>query len=255
MIRALTIYPFMCNIAMLMNLQGKIILIVGGAAGIGKATAEVCATAGANVIVADFNTTEGEATAKAVGGAFHAVDVTDEKSVAGVFERIASEYGRLDALIQTAGVLRGAFVPIEEFTVDMFKQVLDVNLVGSLLCAKYAVPLIKKAGKGVIVLVSSGAAVNGSSSYAYGASKGGVNTLGTTLANKLAGDDIRVNVVMPGNIDTAMKRSVVDAERERFGPGGPQQQFSLGEPVGVGRILAWLASDDADYVRGMISTR
>jgi NAD(P)-dependent dehydrogenase (short-subunit alcohol dehydrogenase family) len=251
----LTISIFLCNIVVLMNLQGKIILIVGGATGIGKATAEVCAAAGANVIVADFNAAEGEATAKATSGAFHAVDVTDEASVANVFKRIAADHGRLDALIQTAGVLKGAFVPIEEFSVDMFKQVIDVNLVGSLLCAKYAVPLLKKSEKAAIVLVSSGAAVGGSSSYAYGASKGGVNTLGITLANKLAADNIRVNVVMPGSIDTAMKRSVVDAERERFGLGGPQQQLQLGEPVGVGRILAWLASDDADYVRGMISTR
>jgi NAD(P)-dependent dehydrogenase (short-subunit alcohol dehydrogenase family) len=239
----------------IMNLKDKIILIVGGATGIGKATAEVCAAASATVIVADFNAAEGAATAKAVGGSFHTVDVTDETSVSSLFGRIAAEHGKLDALIQTAGVLKGAFVPIEEFSVDMFKNVIDVNLVGSFLCAKYAVPLIKKAGKGVVVFVSSGAAVGGSSSYAYGSSKGGVNTLGITLANKLADDNIRVNVVMPGNIDTAMKRSVVDAERERFGPGGPQQQFNLGEPIGVGRILAWLASDDADYVRGMISTR
>lgn len=238
-----------------MNLKDKVIIVVGGATGIGKATAEVCAAAGGVVIVADFNEIEGQASAQAAGGQFYAINVTDEASVALVFAKVAERHGKLDALIQTAGILKGAFVPIEDFSLDMFRQVLDVNLVGSLLCAKYAAPLLKGAGKGVIVLVSSGAAVNGSSSYAYGASKGGVNTLGTTLANKLAADNIRVNVVMPGNIDTAMKRSVVDAERERFGPGGQQQQLNLGEPVGVGRILAWLASDDADYVRGMIQTR
>ncbi|GIV83034.1 MAG: hypothetical protein KatS3mg052_0041 [Candidatus Roseilinea sp.] len=82
-----------------------------------------------------------------------------------------------------------------------------------------------------------------------------MNALGITLANKLAADNIRVNVVMPGNIDTAMKRSVIAAERERLGGGGEQQQLNLGEPAGVGRILAWLVSDDADYVRGMIQTR
>jgi NAD(P)-dependent dehydrogenase (short-subunit alcohol dehydrogenase family) len=135
----------------------------------------------------------------------------------------------------------------------MFKNVIDVNLVGSMLSAKHGVPLLKKGSKPVIVLVSSGAAVGGSSSYAYGASKGGVNTLGITLANKLAGQ-IRVNVVMPGNIDTAMKRTVIDEQMAKFG-GGDQQGLNLGEPAGVGRILAWLASDDADYVRGMISTR
>lgn len=238
-----------------MNLQHKIVAIVGGATGIGKATAEICAAAGATVIIADFNETEGRATASAVGGAFFPVNVADESSVAAAFAGIGEKYGRLDALIQTAGILRGAFVPLEEFELATFKSVIDVNLIGSFLCAKHAVPLLKKAGKGVIVLVSSGAAIGGSSSYAYGASKGGVNALGITLANKLAADNIRVNVVMPGNIDTAMKRSVIAAEQERLGPGGEQQQLSLGEPAGVGRILAWLASDDADYVRGMIQTR
>jgi NAD(P)-dependent dehydrogenase (short-subunit alcohol dehydrogenase family) len=238
-----------------MNLKNKTIIIVGGATGIGRATAEVCAAAGATVIVADFKQVEGQATASAAGGQFLPINVTDEASVASVFAKVAEQHGKLDALIQTAGVFKGAFVPIEEFSLDMFRQVIDVNLSGSFLCAKYAAPLLKKAGKGVIVLVSSVAAVGGSSSYAYGSSKGGVNTLGITLANKLAADNIRVNVVLPGNIDTAMKRSVVDAERERFGPGGEQQSLILGEPIGVGKVLAWLASDDADYVRGMIHTR
>ncbi len=238
-----------------MNLRDKIVAIVGGATGIGKATAEICAAAGAAVIIADCNDAEGRATASAVGGAFFPINVADESSVAAAFANIAAQHGRLDALIQTAGILRGAFVPLEEFDRATFESVVNVNLIGSFLCAKYAVPLLKKAGKGVIVLVSSGAAVGGSSSYAYGASKGGVNALGITLANNLAADNIRVNVVMPGNIDTAMKRSVVAAERERFGSGGEQQQLKLGEPAGVGRILAWLASDDADYVRGMIQTR
>ncbi len=238
-----------------MNLRDKIVAIVGGATGIGKATAEICAAAGATVIIADFNEAEGRATASAIGGAFFPINVANESSVAAAFTNIAAQHGRLDALIQTAGILRGAFVPLEEFDLATFESVVDVNLIGSFLCAKYAVPLLKKAGKGVIVLVSSGAAIGGSSSYAYGASKGGVNALGITLANKLAADNIRVNVVMPGNIDTAMKRSVIAAEQERFGSGREQQQLNLGEPAGVGRILAWLASDDADYVRGMIQTR
>ena len=238
-----------------MNLQNKIVAVVGGATGIGKATAEVCAAAGATVIVADFNEAEGQAAAAAVGASFFAINVADEASVAAAFAAMAGRFGRLDALIQTAGILRGAFVPLEEFDLATFESVLRVNLVGSFLCAKYAAPLLKKAGRGVIVLVSSGAAIGGSSSYAYGASKGGVNALGITLANKLAADNIRVNVVMPGNIDTAMKRSVIQAERERLGAGGEQQQLELGEPSGVGRVLAWLASDEADYVRGMIQTR
>ena len=93
----------------------------------------------------------------------------------------------------------------------------EINTLGSFLSAKYAAPLLRKAGKGAIVLVSSAAATGGSSSFAYGASKGGVHNLGITLANALAADNIRVNVLAPGNIDTAMKRSVIEAEVARKG--------------------------------------
>jgi NAD(P)-dependent dehydrogenase (short-subunit alcohol dehydrogenase family) len=150
-------------------------------------------------------------------------------------------------------------VPLEEFSVEMYRRVIDVNTVGSFLCAKHAAPLLKNAGGGTIVLVSSGAAVGGSSSYAYGSSKGGVNSLSLVLANNLAADNIRVNVVMPGNIDTAMKRSVIKADLKRKGAGqdlnAAVDQARLGSPDGVGKVLAWLASDDADYVKGMITTR
>jgi NAD(P)-dependent dehydrogenase (short-subunit alcohol dehydrogenase family) len=238
-----------------MTPTNKVILIVGGAAGIGKATAEVCAEHGATVLVADFNEAAGNDVAAAIKGKFYQVNVADEAAVSAMFAQIATQHGKLDALIQTAGVLKGAYVPIEEFSVDMFHQVIDVNLIGSFLCAKHATPLLKKAGKGVIVLVTSIAATAGSSSYAYGSSKGGVSSLGITLANKLAEHNIRVNVVAPGNIDTAMKRSVIDAEAQRKGAPIEQGQYVLGEPIGVAKVLAWLVSDDADYVRGFISTR
>lgn len=238
-------------------LTRKVILVVGGAAGIGRATAELCAARGATVVVADRDAIAGAAVAAAVGGLFVPVDVTDAASVQASMAAIAAKYGRLDALIQAAGILKGAYTPVDEFPLETWQAVLDVNVTGSFLCAKHATPLLKKAGGGVIVLISSGAAVGGSSSVAYGASKGGVNGLGITLAQKLAPEGIRVNVVMPGNIDTGMKRSVIAAEAEKSGK--PLEDAvaasRLGAPEGVAKILAWLVSDDADYVRGMISTR
>jgi NAD(P)-dependent dehydrogenase (short-subunit alcohol dehydrogenase family) len=128
---------------------------------------------------------------------------------------------------------------------------------GSFLCAKHAVPLLRKAGGGVIVLVSSGAATGGSSSYAYGSSKGGVSALGVTLARKLAPDNIRVNVVAPGNISTRMKLGVIEEDGRRRGIPTDRlvEEARLGQPEGMARVLAWLASEDADYVRGTITTR
>ncbi len=244
-----------------MELKGKVVLITGGATGIGRAAAEVCAARGAQVIVADFNEQEGAAVAEAIHGLFVPVNVADEASVKQVFEQVGARYGRLDALITAAGVLKGAYVPVEEFPLNIYRQVVDVNLVGSFLCARSAVPLMKKAGRGVIVLISSIAATGVSSSVAYGSSKGGVSSLGITLAGKLAPDNIRVNVVHPGGIKTNMKLSVIAQEAELKGQSGEQAWASaaagadLGEPEGVGKILAWLVSDDADYVRGFLHTR
>jgi NAD(P)-dependent dehydrogenase (short-subunit alcohol dehydrogenase family) len=238
-------------------LNGKVILVVGGAAGIGRATAELCAARGAAVVVADIDAAAGQQVAAAIGGLFVPVDVTDAVSVQAVFTAIEARYGRLDSLIQTAGVLKGAYTPVDEFPLETWRTVMEVNVTGSFLCARHAVPLLRRSGRGVIILVSSGAAVGGSSSVAYGASKGGVNSLGITLANKLAPENIRVNVVMPGNIDTGMKRSVIAAEVEKSGQPLDEAVAAskLGAPEGVAKILAWLVSDDADYIRGMISTR
>jgi NAD(P)-dependent dehydrogenase (short-subunit alcohol dehydrogenase family) len=239
------------------SLAGRVVAVVGGAAGIGRATAELCARRGAHVIVADVDATEGAAAAGAIGATFIRVDVTDEAAVKACFEAVERGPGRLDALVQTAGVLEGAYVPIEELGRDVFRRVWDVNVTGSFLCAKHAVPLLRKAGGGVIVLVSSGAATGGSSSYAYGSSKGEVSAPGVTLARKLAHDNIRINVVAPGNISTRMKLGVIeeDGRRRRIPADRLVEEARLGQPEGMARVLAWLASEDADYVRGTITTR
>lgn len=240
-----------------MELQGKVILIVGGATGIGKAAAELCAARGAQVIVADINESAGADTAKSVNGYFVRVNVTDEQSVKDLYQQVDQRYGKLDALIQAAGLLKGAFTPIEELTLETFKLVMDINVTGTFLSAKHAVPLLKQAGRGVIVLVSSGAAQGGSSSYAYGTSKGGVTSMGITLAGKLAPENIRVNVLHPGNIRTPMKLSVIEADAQKRGLSMDKlvSESNLGEPEGIAKILAWLVSDEADYIRGFVFTR
>jgi NAD(P)-dependent dehydrogenase (short-subunit alcohol dehydrogenase family) len=240
-----------------MELQGKVILIVGGAAGIGKAAAELCAARGAQVIVADINEAAGVETATAINGMFVPVNVTSEQSVKDLYQQVDQRFGKLDALIHAAGLLKGAFTDIEDLTLETFQLVMDINVTGTFLSAKHAVPLLKQAGKGVIVLVSSGAAQGGSSSYAYGTSKGGVTSMGITLAGKLAPDNIRVNVLHPGNIRTAMKLSVIEADAQKRGQSMDKlvSESNLGEPEGIAKILAWLVSDQADYIRGFVFTR
>lgn len=242
-----------------MELTSKIILVVGGASGIGRATVELVAARGATVIVADVDEKAGAEVAQSIGARFIPVNVADETSVKALYTQVEAAYGRLDVLLHCAGILLGAFVPLDELSTETFRKVVEINTTGSFMSAKYAAPLLRKAGKGVIVLVSSGAATGGSSSFAYGPSKGGVHSLGIVLANALAANNIRVNVLAPGNINTQMKRSVIAADVQR--KGRPEEfekavvDSNLGTPEGMARVLAWLASDDADYVRGVISTR
>ena len=129
-----------------MDLNGRIILIVGGAAGIGLATAKLCQQRGALVIVADLNQAEDWT------GDFIPVNVVDEGSVKAMCQWIEQRYHRLDALVQTAGILQGAYVPLSELDVETFRRVLDVNVTGSFLCAKHSEPLLKKSARGVVIL-------------------------------------------------------------------------------------------------------
>jgi 3-oxoacyl-[acyl-carrier protein] reductase len=174
---------------------------------------------------------------------------------------IQVSYGRLDVLVCAAGIFRGAFQPPDELSVEDFEAVVDVNLKGVFLCTKYAMPLFDARGAGgAIIIVGSGAGVTGASgSLAYGASKGGVNGYGMTLARHIANREIRVNVLCPGGINTELKLGVVEAEARRHGKvvdtALSEAKQQLGDPEGVGRVIAFLASDEAAYVRGTLFTR
>lgn len=250
-----------------MSLQGKVIIVTGGAQGIGAATAQLCAARGASVAIADVDAQNGErvaASIRAAGGDawFQHTDIRDAGEVRALIDSVRQRHSRLDVLIAAAGVLKGAYLQPEDLSLEDFEMVLDVNVKGVFLCAKYAAPLLEASGRGVIIVLASGAGVTGpSSSLAYGASKGGVNGLAMTLAHHLAPRGIRVNVVCPGEIATAMKLSVIAAEAQRAGRSQEeaiaqaQAQGRLGTPEGVARIIAFLASDEADYVRGAVFTR
>jgi NAD(P)-dependent dehydrogenase (short-subunit alcohol dehydrogenase family) len=247
------------------ELSDKVIVITGASQGIGAATAQLCAERGATVVIVDFNREGGESTAAAIrasGGKadFIAADVRDDAQVRAVFEHVRAAYGRLDKLVCAAGVLKGPYLQPEEFPEDMFEMVLDVNIKGVFLCAKYAAPLLEASHDGVIVVVASGAGVKaGSSSLAYGASKGGANGLGMTLEGHLAPRGIRVNVICPGNIITDMKMSVDIAAKERAGrPVEEAHEYArqnYGTPDGIAKIIAFMISDEADYLRGTLFTR
>ena len=205
-----------------MRLQNKVALVTGGATGIGAATAVMYAREGAKVIIADLNETDGKATVQSIeaeGGTaqFVRTDVSQEAEVAGLIETVEKNFGRLDVLVTCAGILLGAAVRIDQFDAEAWDAVIRVNLRGTFLCTKHAVPLMTKSS-GVIVLIASGAGVTGpSASVAYGASKGGVRGLGFTLKNQVEPLGIRVHVVCPGNLNTPLKLRAIAEIAERGG--------------------------------------
>lgn len=245
------------------DVRGKKILITGAAQGIGEATARLCAQRGATVLLVDVKADKGEAVAASIresGGdaTFYAVDIRSDEAVQALFAQVGETHGYLDVIICAAGVLLGAFLQPEEFPVDTFDFVMEVNVRGTFLCTKYATPLIAKSKRGVMILIASGAGVlGGSSSIAYGTSKGAVNGMSMVLAGHLASRNIRVNAVCPGGIATEMKlENVRDAANKQ---GRPYEDAlanaNLGDPIGVAKLLAYLASDDGDYVRRTLFTR
>ncbi|MAS36971.1 MAG: 3-oxoacyl-ACP reductase [Anaerolineaceae bacterium] len=248
-----------------LELTGNVILITGGAQGIGKATAELCAERGAAVVIADFNKDGGETTAagiRANGGQadFYHLDVRSAEQVEALASFIREKHGKLNKVVCAAGVLLGPHLQPEEFPLEDFEKTLDINVVGPFLCAKYTTSLLEAAGNGVFVVVASGAGVfGGSSSLAYGSSKGGANGLSMTLDRHLASRGIRVNTIYPGNIITDMKLSVdVEAARKEGRPEQEAHDFAAanyGLPPGVAQVIAFVISDEADYLRGGVRTR
>lgn len=248
-----------------MRLQDRVVIITGGGRGIGAATARVIAAGGGKVLIGDMLETEGEETAAAIreaGGEAHFVrtEVSRETDCAHLAAVAVERYGKLDVVICCAGILRGATLQADALDEAVFESVLDINVKGTFLTVRAALPYLRKAEMGVVLLVGSEAGTKiPSSSLAYGASKGGVHGFAMTLEAQLAPLGIRVNEICPSSIATPMRiENLMD--RARAAGRDPEQARAealkeAGDPRGVAAILAFLASADADYVRGTIYTR
>mgnify|MGYP001239559474 FL=1 len=246
-----------------MRMSGKVALITGGATGIGRATAELFASEGAFVHIVDYNEPEGHAAVEAIveaGGqaAFYATDVRNEQSVAQSIGGVAAVSAHIDVVVIAAGVLKGAFKSIEELGEEDWDATIDTNLKGTFLTTKYVAPLLEEAGESVFLLIASGAGVRGaSSSHAYAASKAGMHGMYYKLEQELSPKGVRLHVICPGGIATPLKLENVaqGAVAQGQDPEAAQRNANLGEPIGVARILAFLASEEGSYVRGTIFTR
>ncbi len=222
-----------------MTLDGKRIIVTGAATGIGRATARAVAARGAQVAAFDVNDADGVAVVDAIGQAggsarYWHVDVSVEDEVqAAVASATDWLGGGPDVLLHLAGILHGAGVDIADFPEVTWDRVLDINLKGSFLVSKHVAARMQQNGAGVIVLTSSSAGVTaGSSSYAYGSSKGGVHGLAMVLRGHLADHGVRVNDVCPGNVVSPLKLESSRRCTGRPGTGPPTRRTRGPGPAG-----------------------
>jgi len=239
------------------RLQGKSVIITGAGSGIGRAAALLFTKEGASVIAVDraesVNATVAEI--KKAGGTAQAVlaDTGLEPDVAAFVDQAVKTYGKLDVIWANAGI-GGGMKPLAEQTVESWQEVLRVNLIGTFLAVKHAMPHMIGQRSGSIICTASVAGLKaGASGHAYAASKAGVISLVQTAAYSLYGTGVRINAVCPGLIETGMTKAVFDRAKERgtadkIGQLNPLKR--AGQPHELATMGLFLASDEASYVNG-----
>ena len=239
------------------RVEGKVVLVTGGARGNGLGIGLAMAREGATVALSDLDRdtlAQAKQQIEEVGAACHTIvaDVTDEDAVQGMITDVEKVFGGLDVLVNNAGIF--PFKSIEDMTRAEFEHILAVNLVGPWLCAKYAYPALKRRGGGSIVNVTSISGHYGGArawGTAYDASKGGLRQMTSSLAAAFGPDHIRVNAISPGDIVTEGSGGMEAYEAGKFREAAERTLIGrVGFPDDVGKAVVFLASEDAAFVTG-----
>ncbi len=234
-----------------MRFKDKVVMVTGGAAGIGRVTAEAFAREGARLAICDLNPEAGAEALTALGpeASFEKVNVADEAEVSKWTEQVVQRYGRIDALVNNAGITRDALLlRMKESDWDL---VLSVNLKGAFLCTRAVVRHMAQQRSGRIINVASVVGVVGNAGQAnYVASKAGLIGLTKTVAREFAARGITVNAVAPGFIETQMTAVLSDKIKEGFLAQIPMGR--AGSPQDVADAVTFLASDQAAYLTGQV---
>ena len=233
------------------RLDGKVALITGGARGQGEAEARLFAAEGAKVVVADVLDEEGSKVAAEIGDAalYRHLDVTREDEWSAAVDDATSHFGRLDVLVNNAGILRTG--PLETTSLEDYMDVIRVNQVGTFLGMRAVVPALRAAGGGSIVNISSNAGMEGVEHViAYVASKWAVRGMTKTAALELGQDGIRVNSVHPGGVDTPMLAGPEAEVFDQDAAFASQPLPRISQPVEIARLVLFLASDESSFCTG-----
>ncbi|WP_370979477.1 SDR family oxidoreductase [Agaribacterium sp. ZY112] len=242
-------------------MESKVLLITGASRGIGAEVAILAAQQGWDVALtyrvdqSEAEKVQSKIQAFGQRAFIYQADVSDELDITRVFKQLDKDLGRLDALVNNAGIIT-KISPFISMSAERIRDVFNINVVGSFLCAQEAVKRMALSADGYggsIVNMSSAAARIGSPNefIDYAATKGAIDTMTLGLAKEVGSDGIRVNAVRPGLIATDMHADAGDAERaERLKQFVPMQR--VGEPSEVAKAIMWLISDEASYVNGAL---